>query len=63
MDGAGSDRFPQIHFGERRLEFWHRLLGSDVLWRAALLELVQSGRHQIHREGIQVRLLYLFLIE
>ena len=41
----------EIHLFFGCLEFWHRDVGGDELWRATLLELEQSGRYQGHREG------------
>ena len=37
------------------LELWYCDVGGDELRGAALLELVQPGRYQGHREGLQVR--------
>jgi len=54
VDGAGGDRFPEIHVRLRCLELRNCLLGGHVLWRETLLELEQSRRHQVHRKGIQV---------
>lgn len=56
VDGPRGHCVPEIHVGQRRVELRHRLLGGDVVRRATLLELVQSRRHQVHREGIQVKL-------
>ncbi len=32
VDGTGSHCLPQVHIGQRCLEFRHRLLGGHVLW-------------------------------
>jgi hypothetical protein len=61
VDGSGSHRLPQVHIGQRRLEFRHRLLGGHVVRRTTVLELVQSRRHKIHRKGLQVKCLFLLL--
>lgn len=53
MDSAGSDSVPEVHQRLGRVEHGHRLLGGDVVRREAVLELVESGRDQIDREGIQ----------
>lgn len=48
MDCSRSYCIPQIHFCVRCLEFWHSLLGSYVLRRTTLLELVQSRCYKEH---------------
>lgn len=53
MDSSGSDSIPKIHQRFRRVEHGDRLLGGDVVRREAVLELVQSGRDKVDREGIQ----------
>lgn len=54
VDGARGDSVQEVHVGERRVVDGDRVLGGDVVRGAAVLELVQSGRHQEHRERIQV---------
>lgn len=53
MDGTGSDSVPKIHQRLRRLEYGNCLLGSNVVWRKAVLELVEPGCDKVHRERIQ----------
>lgn len=54
MDCSGGDSVPQVYQRVRRLEHGHRLLGSDVVRRATLLELVESGRYQVNRKGLPI---------
>lgn len=52
LDSARGDRIQKVHVGLGCVVLRCRFVGSDVLWRAAVLELVKSGCHQEHREGI-----------
>jgi len=58
MDCTRSHRFPQIHIRLWCMEFWYCLLGGDVIWRKAILELVQSRCNQEYRERLQVSAVY-----
>jgi len=52
VDSAGSHRVPEVHVSLRRLELRHRHVGGHVVRRAALLDVVQPGRDQGHREEL-----------
>lgn len=43
MDSSGGHPVQEVLLSQRRLELRHRHVGSDVVWRAALLGDVQSG--------------------
>lgn len=52
LDSARGDRVQKVHVGLGCVVLRSRFVGSDVIRRAAVLELVKSGCHQEHREGI-----------
>jgi hypothetical protein len=53
MDGTRGDSVPKIHLGFGRLELWSGAVGDYVVWRTTILELVEPGRHQEYRKGLQ----------
>lgn len=52
MDSSGSDSVPEVHECLGRMEHGYSLLGGDVLRRASILELVESGRNKVNRERL-----------
>lgn len=52
MDRAGSNSVPEVHERLGRVEHGYSLLGGDVVRRASILELVESGCDKVNREGL-----------
>lgn len=55
VDSTRGHRIQEVHLGQWRVELWHRHVGSDVIWREALLGYVQPGckficKHQKNHE-------------
>lgn len=44
LDGSRGHRIQEVHISQRRVELRGRHVGSDVVWREAVLGHVQPGR-------------------
>lgn len=53
LDGSRGHFLPQVHVRQRRVELWHRHVGSDDVWRAALLGALEPrGRSPLSRTAL-----------